>query len=132
MYSYGVVLWELLTGEVPWVALHPMQACPTKLLPATKALPKRCIDGCMQHTLACHHPLPCKSWAQYLTLTMPCRFSISPALALQVVGAVGFQGAQLPAPRAGDACLLALCRQCMAAEPARRPSFQVPHYQATW
>ncbi len=25
MFSYGVVLWELLTGEVPWVALHPMQ-----------------------------------------------------------------------------------------------------------
>ena len=26
VYSYGVVLWELLTGEVPWVMLHPMQA----------------------------------------------------------------------------------------------------------
>ena len=25
MYSYGVVLWELITGKVPWENLSPMQ-----------------------------------------------------------------------------------------------------------
>lgn len=25
MYSYGVVVWELLTGRVPWENLNPMQ-----------------------------------------------------------------------------------------------------------
>jgi serine/threonine protein kinase len=25
VYSYGVVLWELLTGQTPWNELHPMQ-----------------------------------------------------------------------------------------------------------
>jgi serine/threonine protein kinase len=27
VYSYGVVLWELLTGEPPWENLNPMQVC---------------------------------------------------------------------------------------------------------
>ncbi len=30
VYSYGVVLWELLTGEIPWEKLHPMQARPSE------------------------------------------------------------------------------------------------------
>lgn len=25
VYSYGVVLWECLTGQQPWQGLHPMQ-----------------------------------------------------------------------------------------------------------
>lgn len=25
VYSYGVVLWEILTGEAPWDCMHPMQ-----------------------------------------------------------------------------------------------------------
>ena len=25
VYSYGVVLWEVLTGEAPWDCMHPMQ-----------------------------------------------------------------------------------------------------------
>jgi len=41
----------------------------------------------------------------------------------QVVGAVGFQGAQLPPPAAGDACLRELCVACMAGQAALRPAF---------
>ncbi len=41
----------------------------------------------------------------------------------QVVGAVGFQGAQLPPPPAGDACLRELCAACMAGQAALRPTF---------
>ncbi len=48
-----------------------------------------------------------------------------PGRCAQVVGAVGFQGARLPAPQAGDAYLLELCEQCRAADPAQRPEFQV-------
>ena len=43
----------------------------------------------------------------------------------QVVGAVAFQGARLPLPERGDACLLQLCGQCMASDPAQRPAFPV-------
>jgi serine/threonine protein kinase len=25
VYSYGVVIWETLTGEMPWEQMHPMQ-----------------------------------------------------------------------------------------------------------
>jgi len=39
------------------------------------------------------------------------------------VGAVGFQGAQLPPPPAGDACLRELCAACMAGQAALRPTF---------
>ncbi|KAL4422764.1 hypothetical protein ABPG75_008961 [Micractinium tetrahymenae] len=66
VYSYGVVLWECLTGQQPWQGLHPMQ----------------------------------------------------------VVGAVGFQGKQLPTEGLeGDPFLVALCRRCMASDPRRRPTF---------
>eukprot|EP00736_Rhodelphis_marinus_P010889 Rmarinus@m.26862 len=27
LYSFGIILWELLTGEVPWEGYHPMQVC---------------------------------------------------------------------------------------------------------
>ena len=27
-YSYGVVLWEVLTGQQPWAGMHAMQVRP--------------------------------------------------------------------------------------------------------
>ena len=38
---------------------------------------------------------------------------------------MAFQGARLPLPERGDACLLQLCGQCMARDPAQRPPFPV-------
>lgn len=38
---------------------------------------------------------------------------------------MAFQGARLPLPERGDACLLQLCDQCMASDPEQRPTFPV-------
>ena len=42
---------------------------------------------------------------------------------LQVVGAVGFAGKQLPMPEAADQLLSQICTTCMSSDPAPRPSF---------
>ncbi|KAK9839216.1 hypothetical protein WJX81_001874 [Elliptochloris bilobata] len=47
VYSYGVVLWELLTGDVPWVKLHPMQVVGAVAFQGARlSLPER-GDACL-------------------------------------------------------------------------------------
>ena len=38
VYSYGVVLWECLTGQCPWESYHPMQVLPPVRISAYHAL----------------------------------------------------------------------------------------------
>lgn len=65
VYSYGIILWECLTGRIPWEGM----------------------------------------------------------LAVQVVGAVGFQHCTLPRPEEGEPVLVDLCMRCMSQRPSDRPAF---------
>ena len=52
VYSYGVVLWELLTGQQPWETYNPMQVCGVGGAPAGGNGNRR-ASGCRSRRV-CH------------------------------------------------------------------------------
>lgn len=143
----GVVLWELLTGHMPWESLNPMQAsgrchvmwCAPVRYGFVSAFGKRCINKrhamptAASFTTVCVNlgaiamlecvPGACLnllSQAGMLLYLSPCCMH-----ALQVVGAVGFARKGLPPPplEGNDPFLVELCNACRAYEPEARPTF---------
>ena len=52
VYSFGVCLWEILTGDVPWANLHAMQVMPwhiTGLHHIAAILAVRILSGLSAH-----------------------------------------------------------------------------------
>jgi serine/threonine protein kinase len=114
VFSFGVVLWELLTAQQPWADHNPMQASASAL-------------G-MPHPACCSHASHASSvemFAEYFcTLTSHACMLASRCLAsLQVVGCVGYNSQLLPVPDEGEPLLRSLCARCMTQDPAVRPLF---------
>lgn len=111
------VLWETLTGQQPWEGMHPMQV--------RRRQRCTCSSSLLQPLVIAGLPAEA-GWeeARWLpTGLLPPILSSCPRFPAQVVGAVGFQGRQLPPPPQNDPFLADLCRRCLVHDPRHRPFF---------
>ncbi|WZY74203.1 hypothetical protein YC2023_006443 [Brassica napus] len=97
IYSFGVVLWELATGKIPWETLNSMQ-----LQECVKDINEMCYyrqiqfirrDACLEY--------------------------------VKVIGAVGFMNQRLEIPKDIDPLWISLMESCWHSDTTLRPTFQV-------
>jgi serine/threonine protein kinase len=117
LYSFGVVLWEMLTLEQPWKEVDPIQAC---------ALACRCRTDRMHAYRACQPVDACECVRE-----VDCAHadaSRDGCVREQLPGIVGFQGRRLRLPPAAPpGCphdYISLIADCWHHHPQRRPKMR--------
>uniref|UniRef100_A0A8R7U0Q3 Protein kinase domain-containing protein n=1 Tax=Triticum urartu TaxID=4572 RepID=A0A8R7U0Q3_TRIUA len=133
VFSYGVVLWELVTQKIPWDTRNTMQVrfyyaywfftfCgvlePTKILEdACLLVNGKCLPRSEIAVVAGKLSLFSASYFQRNSTSFA-------ACMLQVVGAVGFMDDRLEIPTDTDPQWASMIQSCWDSDPQRRPSFQ--------
>lgn len=100
MFSFGVILWELMTERVPWRDLDSLQ-----------------VKSQSQISLSLFICVPA-----YANLGFFCLFFSF--LFFKVVAVVGFMDRRLDLPEGLDPRVASIICDCWESDPERRPSFQ--------
>jgi serine/threonine protein kinase len=118
-YAFGVLLWELLTGEQPWSELdHPMQVQVCNVVRQKRKEFGR--DAWSMYKV-------CKllQQANNPDLCMLSHFLFTTIAPLQIIFAVGVQCQRLPIPADLPSPLCEVIKACFNDNPACRPPFSV-------